>query len=224
MKEELKPCPLCGGEADLTLKGNDHTKKRSVTIKCKKCSVTLTVGAMRFSHNWCEETSIKKWNTRPPAGDATITIEARKIAADMMQPALKCWKEKVAAKTAECEGLRKDFLSAVDGITDANATIQSQSKTIAEMEKEAFDVRTAKIVLESKLTANQNEYFAKLKAKDEVVLHFKPTIKKYEEALERYGRHYRDCPQELGESRGECTCGFTSAPDKCGEEKEVNDE
>lgn len=62
--DELKPCPCCGGEAELKFKGNDWTKTRSVTIKCKKCRLQRTDGAIKFDSKWCAETCIDLWNKR----------------------------------------------------------------------------------------------------------------------------------------------------------------
>lgn len=77
--DKLKPCPFCGSEAaEPVFIGNDHTKKRTVTIKCKApgCTKGVTVGALRFSHEWCHEEAVKKWNTRTPNA-ALAASEAR---------------------------------------------------------------------------------------------------------------------------------------------------
>jgi len=79
--DKLKPCPFCGSEAAEPLFiGNDHTKKRTVTIKCKApgCTKGVTVGAMRFSHEWCHEEAVKKWNTR--ATDTALAAAEARIA------------------------------------------------------------------------------------------------------------------------------------------------
>jgi len=65
--DKLKPCPFCGSEAaEPVFIGNEHTKKRTITIKCKApgCTKGVTVGALRFSHEWCHAEAVKKWNTR----------------------------------------------------------------------------------------------------------------------------------------------------------------
>ena len=63
---KLKPCPFCGGEAEIKYIGNEHTKSRSAQIKCKTwgCGIKKTVSAMRFNIDWCEEKVIKAWNRR----------------------------------------------------------------------------------------------------------------------------------------------------------------
>ena len=57
-------CPCCGGEPELKFKGNDFTKSRSVTIKCKKCRLQRTDGAIRNDAVWCAKTAIEQWNER----------------------------------------------------------------------------------------------------------------------------------------------------------------
>lgn len=62
--KELLPCPFCGGEADKIFKGNDYTKKRSVTIKCTKCFTEQRTGAIQNNLEWCDASAIKRWNQR----------------------------------------------------------------------------------------------------------------------------------------------------------------
>ena len=61
---DLLPCPCCGGKAELEFKGNDYTKKRSVTIKCKSCKLQRTDAAIRNTAQWCAEVAIDQWNAR----------------------------------------------------------------------------------------------------------------------------------------------------------------
>jgi Lar family restriction alleviation protein len=65
--EALKPCPFCGGEAELIIHGNNFTKKRKAEIKCKKCHVSIIVGAIRFDVDWCVKEAIAAWNKRKDA-------------------------------------------------------------------------------------------------------------------------------------------------------------
>ena len=60
----MLPCPFCGSEPDITFKGNNHTKKRSVTIKCPKCRIQRTDAALRNNHEWCAKVCIEQWNAR----------------------------------------------------------------------------------------------------------------------------------------------------------------
>lgn len=85
---KLKPCPFCGSEAaEPIFIGNDHTKQRKVTIKCETpgCAKGVTVGALRFSQEWCHAEAVKKWNTRTV--DDELTAAKARIAE--MEKALK---------------------------------------------------------------------------------------------------------------------------------------
>lgn len=78
---ELKPCPFCGSEAaEPVFIGNDHTRRRKVTIRCKApgCTQGVTVGALRFSHEWCHAEAVEKWNTR--TADTELAAAKARIA------------------------------------------------------------------------------------------------------------------------------------------------
>jgi len=59
-KGELKPCPCCGGEAELYITGG-----RQITINCKGCGIKRVQKVLRLSLNWLEKEMVKHWNTRP---------------------------------------------------------------------------------------------------------------------------------------------------------------
>lgn len=61
---ELLKCPFCGEEPIAYLKGNEYTKKRSITIKCPNCFIKRTVGAISQPTEWLESKSIQLWNNR----------------------------------------------------------------------------------------------------------------------------------------------------------------
>lgn len=64
---KLKPCPFCGSEAaEPIFIGNDNTRRRKVTIRCKApgCTQGVTVAALRFNHDWCHQEAVEKWNNR----------------------------------------------------------------------------------------------------------------------------------------------------------------
>ena len=71
--DALFACPFCGGDPKLIRVGNDHTRKRSVRIECSTfgCTVKMTVGAIRYSHDWCENVIREKWNRRQPVPVST---------------------------------------------------------------------------------------------------------------------------------------------------------
>lgn len=56
---KLKPCPFCGGEAQMEWYG-----KNGRTIKCTKCLIQKKQKVLRFTVEWLEEKLIKDWNTR----------------------------------------------------------------------------------------------------------------------------------------------------------------
>ena len=57
-------CPCCGGDPELKFVGNPYTKSRKVTIKCKKCRLQRTDGAIRNDAEWCANVAIQQWNKR----------------------------------------------------------------------------------------------------------------------------------------------------------------
>lgn len=64
MADALLHCPCCGGEPELIFTGNDYTKKRSVTIKCKKCYLKRIDAAISNNSEWCAKVAIEQWNKR----------------------------------------------------------------------------------------------------------------------------------------------------------------
>ena len=61
---KLIPCPFCGGEPEIRCKGNNYTKSRSITIKCKNCRSKRTDATVRHSMEWIERVAIERWNQR----------------------------------------------------------------------------------------------------------------------------------------------------------------
>jgi len=61
---ELLACPFCGSEPTIKHIGNDHTKTRSIEIKCPKCRVKRIDAARRFSFAWLERVTAENWNRR----------------------------------------------------------------------------------------------------------------------------------------------------------------
>ena len=60
----LLPCPFCGSDPELKHIGNYHTKKRSIMIKCPKCRIQVTNGAIYHAFEWIENISAENWNKR----------------------------------------------------------------------------------------------------------------------------------------------------------------
>ena len=60
------PCPFCGGQPEIIHFGN-YSRKRLVKIKCKKCRIERTDGALCFGFDWLENVAQKEWNERASA-------------------------------------------------------------------------------------------------------------------------------------------------------------
>lgn len=61
---ELKPCPFCGAEPELIRRGNEHTRKRSVDVRCPECRVQRTDAAIVHDLDWLESRAVENWNRR----------------------------------------------------------------------------------------------------------------------------------------------------------------
>ncbi len=70
--ETLKPCPWCGGEAEISQIGNEHTKSRGFEVKCKTWGCSTVKRALVVRHTMAEARlfAVERWNTRP-----TPTVE-----------------------------------------------------------------------------------------------------------------------------------------------------
>ena len=62
---EFLPCPFCLSKPYVLPRGNSHTKKRSVTVKCKECRIERTDATLRQDFAWLYKTAAKNWNQRP---------------------------------------------------------------------------------------------------------------------------------------------------------------
>lgn len=64
----LRPCPFCGGSAEMLHIGNERIqrKNKSIKIKCRGRCRTEQVNActQRFDFTWLEDVAIAHWNTR----------------------------------------------------------------------------------------------------------------------------------------------------------------
>ncbi|MDP8772003.1 Lar family restriction alleviation protein [Serratia marcescens] len=71
---ELKPCPFCGGHAEMQRIGNEYTKKRSIVVKCTGCRIQLTNSAiMHYGFDFLHQKTVEAWNRR--AGDSASEAE-----------------------------------------------------------------------------------------------------------------------------------------------------
>ena len=74
--ETLKPCPWCGGEAEISQIGNEHTKSRGFEVKCKTWDCSTVKRALVVRHTMAEARlfAVERWNTRP-----TPTVEGGEL-------------------------------------------------------------------------------------------------------------------------------------------------
>lgn len=57
--EELKPCPFCGGNAEINQNG-----RNGYTIECTKCHISKTQRVLRMSMEWLKLVMVENWNKR----------------------------------------------------------------------------------------------------------------------------------------------------------------
>lgn len=60
----LSPCPICKNKVELKEIGNNHTQKRTIEIKCKKCHLKMEQSAIRFDMEWLKKAVLGMWNIR----------------------------------------------------------------------------------------------------------------------------------------------------------------
>lgn len=62
-QQELKPCPFCGGEAEI-----EQNARNGYKLKCKSCLIGYTQKTIKFSLDWLKGKMIEDWNKRttPP--------------------------------------------------------------------------------------------------------------------------------------------------------------
>lgn len=58
--QELKPCPFCGGNAEIK-----QTGKNELTIRCTECLTGKTQAVLKYSLDWLKDKLIEGWNNRP---------------------------------------------------------------------------------------------------------------------------------------------------------------
>ena len=62
-------CPFCGDKPYVMPRGNSHTKKRSVTVKCKSCRIERTDSALHHGFEWLYRVAAENWNKRADGYD-----------------------------------------------------------------------------------------------------------------------------------------------------------
>ena len=60
----LLPCPFCGATPKVTYIGNEHTSKRSITVKCPKCRIQRTDATLSHGFDWLDAIAKEAWNER----------------------------------------------------------------------------------------------------------------------------------------------------------------
>lgn len=64
-KVELKPCPFCGGEAEVILTGNSIAGYRRVEVRCDTCGMGRTYRIVKGTSSDTIRCQVaKKWNRR----------------------------------------------------------------------------------------------------------------------------------------------------------------
>ena len=69
MREELKPCPFCGGEAEVA-EGTYTAWEEGYSVRCRHCALTFGAsGRLGECYEWScsfksEEEAIEAWNRR----------------------------------------------------------------------------------------------------------------------------------------------------------------
>jgi len=57
--DNLKPCPFCGGEAEI-----NQFARNGLRIRCKKCLIQKQQKVLRYTLEWLKGEMIKDWNNR----------------------------------------------------------------------------------------------------------------------------------------------------------------
>lgn len=75
MSLELKPCPFCGGGAEIVQIGNEATKSRGFEVRCMTWGCTIKKRAMviRQPIEKAREYAVAAWNQRSDAASRKLT-------------------------------------------------------------------------------------------------------------------------------------------------------
>ena len=68
MKEQIKPCPFCGGEAEIDrMYSVNETECLEYLVRCSKCGVSMLENS--------EEAALSSWNTRKLPENNPLTLD-----------------------------------------------------------------------------------------------------------------------------------------------------
>jgi len=111
MKQEIKPCPFCGGEAE-------YTGVYNTGIRCNKCGIKIFKG----SQSRCE----KVWNTRPdaPDGDERLNNEIINNQHKLM----------ITAEQRGCDKTNQEWIEKIE------KKIKELKDDLADQIKDGFDI------------------------------------------------------------------------------------
>ena len=109
---ELLDCPFCGSEPICYLQGNNHTPKRSITVKCPKCLISRTTGVIKQSTEWLEEKAIELWNNRAVASEG-LGVEEFSILFREMLKELKLQPQETARKQQRQDDIVDKYAKAI---------------------------------------------------------------------------------------------------------------
>ena len=119
---ELKPCPACGGVAEMKRQGNDYTKKRRIVVRCPACRLERADAAIHHSMEWLEGVATKNWNTRPIEDALRAEVDRLKVAEGEAMLVVESQDASIAALKADLEKCRKAY----GKLFNENAALQGE--------------------------------------------------------------------------------------------------
>ena len=75
---KLKPCPFCGGDAEMEIKYGDYGYTPHIySVKCKRCNAKIG----KVSNNYADlsDDVVNAWNRRASDGSNVCTIQNRRM-------------------------------------------------------------------------------------------------------------------------------------------------
>lgn len=128
LETQILPCPFCGTVPQIITRGNEHTKRRSVTLWCSECRVERTEAGLILTFDELHSIAKRNWNQRPPCSELAAA-NARLKEVEGVREKNKAIKEmlyKVARKLNVVLGLNEAELAFVNTlIEEDNAALTS---------------------------------------------------------------------------------------------------